>query len=120
MRVEITVGGWEHDCCGPEIERYQRVRWTCVTNPDGGLVETHHGLEGFKTTDVIGTIVDIELLNPDGSRVLITRVPSGRALRGFDELDDGELFEMYSDQPANATGRELADPEFIVTLEVDR
>lgn len=120
MRVEIAVGGWEHDCCGAEIERYQRVQWTCIVDSDGGLVETHHDLEGLKTTDVSGTIVDIELLDPDGSRVLITRVPSGSALRGFDDRDNGEVFEMYSDEPVDGIDRELADPEFIVTLEVDR
>lgn len=120
MRVEVVVGGWEHDCCGPEIERYQRVRWTCVTDHGGRLEETHHDLEGLQTIDVSGTIVDVELLNPDGSRMQIRRVPSGRALRGFDDHDDGELLEMHTDEPVNAIDRELSGPEFIVTLEVGR
>lgn len=83
------------------------------------LEETHHDLEGLQTIEVSGTVVDLELLNPDGSRVLITRVPSGRALRGFDDRDDGELVEMHTDEPVKSIDAEVAEPEFIVTLEVD-
>lgn len=120
MRVEVVVGGWEHDCCGPTYERYQQVRWTCITDSDGRLEETHHDLEGLQITDVNGTIVELELLRPDRSRVMITRVPSGRALRGFDLHDDGVVFEMYTDEPVAGIDRNVADPEFIVTLEADR
>ena len=82
MALEIVVGGWEHECCGPEIERYQTVHWTYLTDTDGRLHETHHDLEGLQTNEVTGAVVDLELVQVDGSRVGITRIPSGRALRG--------------------------------------
>lgn len=113
MRLEIIVGGWEHECCGPEIERYQRVEWTCVTEPDGRLSETHHDLENIAVTPVHGTIVDLELVLADGSRTGIDRIPSGRALCGSDEHDDGVVRAAYTDEVLDASSC-----VFMVTVEV--
>ncbi|WP_344781506.1 hypothetical protein [Microbacterium kribbense] len=41
MRLEIFVGGMDHECCGPEIERYQQVRWNYVAGDDGRNYEVH-------------------------------------------------------------------------------
>lgn len=112
MTVEVFVGDWEHSCCGPEIQRYQRVQWTCVTDSDGRLHETHHDLEGLDVSEVSGTVVDLEVIHADGSRATITRIPSGRALTGNDPDDDGEVLEMYTDIVLDASGE-----KFVVTLE---
>ena len=116
MRLEIEVGGWEHGCCGPELVRFTNVEWTVMAAPDGRLVETHHGLdetEGLKVTDVTGTIVELEAIERDGSRTTIARVPSGRALRGMDEDDAGDVIELYTDRLID-----VSDDGFIVTVEV--
>lgn len=114
MRIEIIVGDWEHDCCGPEIERYQRVEWTYFVDSDGRFFETHHGLQNLDVFAVRGTVVDLELLRPDGSRTRLTRVPSGSALTGNDEHDNGELFELHTDERVDAS-----PPAFVVTVEAD-
>lgn len=115
VRLEVVVGSWEHGCCGPEFLRYQQVRWTCVTDADGRLYETHHDLEGLKITDVAGTVVNLELALPDGTRAEIERVPSGRALSGNDPHDDGEVVAAYTEEVLDASTE-----EFIVTVELAR
>ncbi len=92
-RLEVEVGGWEHDCCGPELLRFTSVEWTVIPVAGGPFVETHHGMdetEGLKVIEVVGTIVELEAIDRDGSRTPITRIPSGRALRGMDEDDAGD------------------------------
>lgn len=106
------MGGWEHECCGPEIERYQRVQWSCLVHTDGRLYETHHDLDGLSITEVTGVVIDVELVRADDSRVRITRIPSGSALRGFDDRADSAVIEMNTDEVLDAsTG------EFVVTLD---
>lgn len=102
----VEVGGWEHECCGPAFERNQLVELGCVEVPaDDGhparLVETHHGLD-LGTIAVRGRVVDVAIRHADGSTAPIERVPSGKALRGFDEHDDGELRTPWSDEPVEA------------------
>ncbi|MDT3329938.1 hypothetical protein Q9S78_04575 [Microbacterium sp. KSW-18] len=115
-RLEVEVGGWEHDCCGPELVRFTPVEWTVIPVVDGPFVETHHGLEeseGLKVIEVAGTIVELEAIDRDGSRIPITRIPSGRALLGMDEEDAGDVIEMYTDRIVN-----VSDDDFIVTVDV--
>ncbi|WP_405371797.1 MULTISPECIES: hypothetical protein [unclassified Microbacterium] len=115
-RLEVEVGGWEHSCCGPELRRFTKVDWTVFTAPDGRLVETHHGLDdlqGLEVIQVAGTIVELEAVERDGSRTPITRIPSGRALRGIDQEDAGDVINLYTDGVLD-----VSDERFIVTVEV--
>lgn len=115
-RLEVEVGGWEHDCCGPELSRFTSVEWTVIPVAGGPFVETHHGLEeseGLTVIEVAGTIVELEAIERDGSRTPITRVPSGRALCGMNDDDAGEVLEMYTDRVVD-----VSDDRFIVTVEV--
>lgn len=116
MRVEVEVGDWEHECCGDEIERYRRVRWTCGTH-EGRLFETHHDLEGISVQEVVGTVVHIEAVLQDGTRVAIDRIPSGDAMRGCDPHDDGLILEQYTGEPVDAASHDLI---FIVTVDTRR
>ena len=116
MRLEIEVGGWEHDCCGPELVRFTNVEWTVIPVADGPFLETHHGLDetdGPEVIDVTGTIVELEAIERDGLRTTIARVPSGRALRGMHEDDAGDVIELYTDRLID-----VSDDGFIVTVEV--
>jgi hypothetical protein len=115
VALEIVVGGWEHDCCGSDIARGVRVEWTYLSHTDGRLYETHHDLEGVDALKVTGAVVDIELVQGDGSRVAITRIPGGRALRGFDARDDGEIKALHSEEILDAS-----TAEFVVTLGTTR
>lgn len=93
MDVVVEVGGWEHECCGPSIERGQLVALDCVRSHDAGgrahLVETHH--DGDVDVRVEGRVTDLVVVRPDGEVEAIRRLPSGEALRGLDESDDGQL-----------------------------
>jgi len=102
--VVVEVGGWEHQCCGPAIERDQLVDLGCLrtTGSDGQatLTETHHHLEA--EVRVRGRVHDIQVLDPgDTSRPArsLQRLPSGRALRGFDPDDEGHLQEAWTGTP---------------------
>ncbi|MFL0564585.1 hypothetical protein ACH0CG_02425 [Microbacterium sp. 179-I 1D1 NHS] len=115
-RIEIEVGGWEHNCCGPELVRFTKVEWTVIPVADGPSVETHHGLdesEGLRVVEVAGTIVELEAVEPDGSRTPISRIPSGPALSGSDEEDAGDVVELYTDRVLD-----MSDHRFIATVEV--
>lgn len=109
-RVETTVeiGGWEHECCGPAIERNEVVEFSCFTVSGGGdsatrLIETHHDLDATHDHVVVrGRVVDISVLHTDGSTELLARLPSGRALRGFDEHDDGHLETAWTGESVTA------------------
>ena len=115
-RLEVEVGGWEHACCGPELERFVNVKWTVIPVADGPFVETHHGLdesEGLKVVEVVGTIVELEAVERDGSRTPITRIPSGRALGGMDAEDAGDVIELHTDRVVD-----VSDERFIAIIEV--
>ncbi|GAB2711199.1 hypothetical protein BKA24_002877 [Microbacterium marinum] len=113
-RIEIEVGDWEHDCCGPEVRRHTEVRWTVIPAVDGPWTETHHDLTGIKTVVVAGTVVELEALQEDGSRIPITHLPSGPSLRKMGSGDRGDIIELH-------TGRVVDRSEggFIVTVEVE-
>lgn len=114
MQIIIDAGG-EHSCCGPEVTRYQRVQWTYLTTPDGQFFQVVHSAEE-PVSEVEGTVIDIEFIRADGSRVRVERIPSGDAVSGNDPHDDAEIITIYSE--------ELIDPsideklEFVVTLDV--
>ena len=109
----VEVGGWEHACCGPAIERNQLVDLSCfrVLAPDGGvnLSETHHDLE--PVIRVRGRVRDIQVVRAGQSAQPVLRLPSGNALRGFDE-DDGHLEDPW-------TGEILPDgDDFLLIVDV--
>ncbi len=109
-RVETTVqiGGWEHECCGPAFERNEIVELRCFSNSQGShrgarLIETHHDIDAAQElVTVRGRVVDISILHADGSTEILERLPSGRALRGFDEHDDAHLERPWTGQPVTA------------------
>lgn len=86
-----------------------------MTDADGLFHRTHHDPEGLSVTDVAGTVVNLELALPDGTRAEIERVPSGRALMGNDPHDDGEVVAAYTEEVLDASTE-----EFIVTVELAR
>ena len=93
----VEIGGWEHECCGPAFERNEVVELRCLSTSGGSegaarLIESHHDLDATADQVVVrGRVVDISILHADGLTELLARLPSGRALRGFDEHDDGHL-----------------------------
>ncbi|MEJ5944193.1 hypothetical protein WDZ17_02655 [Pseudokineococcus basanitobsidens] len=93
MDVVVEIGGWEHECCGPSLERAQLVDLGCLrrTAPDGEvhLVETHHHRE--PDVHVRGRVRDVMVLRPGRPAQQVLRLPGGEALRGFDAEDDGHL-----------------------------
>jgi hypothetical protein len=108
--VEVLVGGWEHSCCGRAVERGQQVVFDCIPDAAGrGWWETHHDTPAERR--VSGRVVAIGIRHPDGPVEQILRLPSGRALRGFDDSDDGRLVSPQ-------TGERVAcdSEEFIVTV----
>lgn len=98
--VVVEVGGWEHECCGPSYERGQVVDLTCmvVTTREGAtiLVETRHeiGVQ-WPLEHVRGRVVDLEVVQADGTKQTILRVPDGSALCGSGE-DDGHLEDPWT------------------------
>lgn len=100
----VEVGGREHECCGPAYQRDTVVELSCRLVPprDGGTVryvETRHdAVNQPGTTRVRGRVVDICIQHPDGVTEQIERLPSGRALRGFDNHDDGHLEQPWTGQ----------------------
>lgn len=110
----VAVGGWEHACCGPAIERNQVVDLGClrVPAPDGtsDVSETHHHLE--PELRVRGRVRDIQVARVGHPAQPILRLPSGAALRGFDDEDDGHLEDPW-------TGELLPDgDEFVLVVDV--
>ncbi|MFD3444625.1 DUF6578 domain-containing protein [Microbacteriaceae bacterium 4G12] len=96
MILEVLVGGWEHECCGPEVVRGLPVDWTCQESA-GTLEETHHDLDESHQTRVSGIVAEVFALTPDGDRLRVSRIPAGAALcvndpddaGGIENLDDG-------------------------------
>lgn len=119
MRTVVEVGGWEHECCGAAYERNTVVDITCrVVVGHDGEARRHRGsahdlAEDGGAVHVRGRVADISIQHTDGSTEQIERLPSGRALRGFDDRDDGHLEQL-------GTGRAvLADSShFLVTIAV--
>ncbi|WP_432537570.1 DUF6578 domain-containing protein [Kineococcus arenarius] len=125
MDVVVEVGDWEHECCGDPVERDQVVDFTCLLITEPGaqprLIETHHDLEAARPLERIrGRVVDIEVVQDDGSARPVLRVPGGAALRGFDE-DDGHLEDPWTGEVVTSSrndflvtvrmpGRRLLDP----------
>lgn len=98
MDVVVEVGGWEHACCGPAIERDQLVDLGCVrvVAPGGevDLIETYHDVE--PETRVQGRVSDIHVVRLGQPAQPVLRLPSGRALRGDDDEDDGHLEDPWT------------------------
>jgi len=105
MHIVVEVGDWEHECCGPAYERDSMVELTCLVVPgpdDAGVryVESHHELTTrHNTVEVRGRMADLWIEHLDGSTESILRLPSGRALRGFDDDDDGHLEQPWTGEP---------------------
>lgn len=117
--VVVEVGGWEHECCGEAIERGQLVDLQCIRykGPDGRmrLTETHHGgLDVSADERVRGRVIDVQVVQDGGSALSILRVPSGRALRGFDD-DDGHLEDPWIGDVIISAGE-----EFLVIVRTSR
>jgi hypothetical protein len=105
MQTVVEVGEWEHECCGPSYERDTVVELTCfvVVGPEPAptrYVESHHGLTTqHDTIQIRGRVVALAIQHADGSTEEIERLPSGRALCGFDDHDDGQLEQPFTDVP---------------------
>ncbi len=117
--VEVEVGGWEHECCGDAIERGQLVDLDCQrTMGEDGLMHLHAGrhspAERRVRGRVRGRVRHIQVLRPGQPSQPVLRVPSGRAVRGFDPEDDGHLENPW-------TGEAVPDGEnFIITVRPSR
>ena len=117
MDVLVGVGGWEHLCCRDAIVRDQLVDLLCIryTGSDGRprLVETHHDLDIGAGERVRGRVTDLQAVQDGGVAQPVLRVPSGAALRGFDEDDDGHLEapwtgEVVASESGGENGRHAA------------
>jgi len=111
MQIEVSVGGWEHECCGAAISRTDIVTWQ-VFRHRGELIETHHGLE-LATVTISGFVVDVRARFNDNEVIEIDRLPSAAALSGNDEHDDGVLVTAWTE-----IALERRTEEFLVRLEV--
>jgi len=113
LNVTVEVGDWEHECCGAAIERNETVDLGCLRwrDADGQvrLIEAHH--DSPIETRVRGRVVDIVVVAEDGSSTPILRVPSGVALRGFDDEDDGHLEAPWSGEVVDELNR-----RFLITV----
>jgi hypothetical protein len=114
--VDVEVGDREHECCGEAIERNQLVDLQCIryTGPDGQmrLAESHHG--GLSVTAgvrVHGRVIEIHVVRKDGATQPILRLPGGRALRGYDDGDDGHLEDPWTGDVITSESR-----DFLVTV----
>jgi hypothetical protein len=114
----VEVGGCE--CCGEAIEGNQLVDFQCIrsTGPDGQmhLIESHHGgLSVAADERVHGRVTAIQVAHDDGTAQSILRVPSGQALRGYDDGDDGHLEDPWTGDVITAENR-----GFLVTVRTSR
>lgn len=116
VEVVVEVGGWEHACCGEAIERNQIVDMKCIryTGSDGQmrLAESHHETGVRADERVRGRVTAIHVVDDGGARKPILRLPSGQALRGFDDDDDGHL-----EDPRTGDVISSDSEEFLVTVE---
>jgi hypothetical protein len=118
MLVRVDYGGWEHECCGDAAALGDRVRWDVFLPMTGDvangaeLMESHHG--GLANgVHLVGTVAHIAAVGSTGTRHAVARIPSGRAVRGFDPDDDGRL-----DILEDGSRRRSRTNEFVVTLDV--
>lgn len=111
--VVVVVGGWEHLCCGLPVEIGDVVEYG-VVSADGArrFEEVRHGTVSSQT--IRGRVVELYAVSPEG-RLAIERVPSGAALRGFDDDDDGRLEARWTGQPVEVEWD--GDPEFEVVVD---
>ncbi|WP_420367329.1 hypothetical protein [Curtobacterium sp. L1-20] len=111
--VVVVVGGWEHMCCGLPVEVGDVVEYG-VVSADGArrFEEIRH--DTVPTQTIRGRVVELYAVGPDG-RVAVERVPSGPALRGFDDDDDGHLEARWTGQPVEVAWD--GDPEFEVVVD---
>ncbi|WP_412162905.1 hypothetical protein [Curtobacterium flaccumfaciens] len=95
--VVVEIGGWEHECCGPAVEIGDVVEYW-VVSADGArrFGEVRH--DSARTQSIRGRVVELYAVGREG-RVAIERVPSGSALCGSDEDDDGHLEARWTGQP---------------------
>lgn len=113
----VEIGSWEHECCGPAFERSEVVELRCFIVSGGSdradrFVETHHDLDTTHDQFTVrGRVVDISIVHPDGSIEPVDRLPSGAALRGFDEHDDGHLETPWTGEPVTADAA-----SFLITI----
>jgi hypothetical protein len=118
--VVVEVGDWEHECCGEAIERNQVVDLRCIryTGADGitRLAESRHGGVGVSADErVQGRVVEIHVVQDDRTAQPILRVPSGQALLGFDDGDDGHLEDPWTGDVIPSAGR-----NYLVTSRTSR
>ncbi|WP_416395169.1 MULTISPECIES: hypothetical protein [unclassified Curtobacterium] len=113
--VVVLVGGWEHQCCGLPVEIGEVVEYG-VVSADGArrFAEIRH--DTVPNQRIRGRVTELFAVGRDG-RVAIDRVPSGRALRGFDDDDDGHLEARWTGQPVTVEWE--GDPEFEVVVDPD-
>ncbi|SOC87234.1 hypothetical protein SAMN05660766_0903 [Curtobacterium sp. 314Chir4.1] len=111
--VVVIIGGWEHECCGPAVEIGDVVEYG-VVSADGArrFEEVRH--DTVPNQRIRGRVVELFAIGTD-RRVAIDRVPSGRALRGFDDDDDGHLEARWTGQPVTVAWED--DPEFEVVVD---
>ena len=76
------------------------------------FVEVRHG--AVSNQRIRGRVVELYAVGPDG-RVAIERVPSGAALRGVDDDDDGHLEARWTGQHVTVAWED--DPEFEVVVD---
>jgi hypothetical protein len=116
VEVVVEVGGWEHECCGEAVERNQLVDLPCIRyqGPDGQLhlVESHHEVDVPADQRVRGRVTEVQVVGDGGFARPVLRVPSGRALRGFDPDDDGHLEDPWTGDVISSEAE-----EFLVTIQ---
>ncbi|MBT1672494.1 hypothetical protein [Curtobacterium flaccumfaciens] len=111
--VVVEIGGWEHQCCGPAVEIGDVVEYGVVPT-DGArrFEEVRH--DTVRTQTIRGRVVELYAVGVDG-RVAVERIPSGSALCGSDEDDDGHLEARWTGQPIAVEW--AADEEFEVVID---
>lgn len=121
----MELDRWSHECCGNPLERGDDVSLTCVQAEDelsgADLLATNHAGK-LPWSVCSGRVLDLSLFDPEtGQRQPIQRIPSGRALRGFDESDDGLIYPVGSEESMSPPGsrRFLVRVGSAVTSEVD-
>ena len=115
MDVVVEVGDWEHECCGPAIERDQVVDLDClrVVGDDGRvrLIETHHGDPADER--IQGRVTELQVVQTGGTLRSVLRVPSGAALLGNVSSDEGHLEDPWTGEPVESDSH-----DFLVTVRV--
>lgn len=95
----------EHACCGQAFERNMVVELSCRLTEVAGTdryLQVLHGVEDRDLVCVRGCVVAVSVVHPDGSSEEIERIPSGAALTGFDENDDGHLEKSWTGELVQA------------------